>query len=57
MTAPIRPTPEPTVAMAAALHWFLLQLVAQGHALDTAEAALADGVATQARALRATGLA
>lgn len=48
--------PVPSIGMAATLSWFLVDLVAQGHALDDAAQALEHGVRTQARALRAAGV-
>jgi hypothetical protein len=60
MTAPLRhaeiPVPPAPVHMAATLHWFLIQIVAQGHTLAAASAALKDGIDTQARALADAGL-
>ncbi|MDG3040464.1 hypothetical protein [Roseicyclus marinus] len=44
------------VSMAATLHWLIIQLVAQGHSLAAAEAALTRGVLTEATALREAGL-
>ena len=60
MTAPLRhveiSAPPAPAHMAATLSWFLVQLVAQGHSLTAARDALAEGVTTQARALRDAGV-
>ena len=45
-----------SIRMAATLNWFLIDLVARGLPLDTAEATLRDGIRTQARALRDAGV-
>jgi hypothetical protein len=53
MTAPATPPP---VHMASTLHWFLIDLMARGYSLQTAETALRDAVTMQAAALRSTGI-